>query len=89
MRRRSVLIAVLVLIALALASCGGGSSGKALAQDAVKAMEAKDEARLKEIGNLFDELSAIQKARFAAELAQHGEEMGEAIQGLIDFKLGQ
>ena len=87
--RKSVLIAVLVVVALALVGCGGGNSGKALALEAVKAIEAKDEPKLKEVGDRFDELGPVQKARFAAELAKHGEEVAKALAEIVDLKLGQ
>ena len=87
--RHSVPIVVLIIMALALFGCGGGSSGKALAQETVKAIQAKDETKLKELGDRIDELSTIQKARFVAEIAQHGEEIGKVLEEALNFKFGQ
>jgi hypothetical protein len=64
-----------------MVGCGGSSgSGKALAQDAVKAIREQDQQKLEVIAERFEELGAAQKVRFATELAKHGEEMQAALE---------
>jgi hypothetical protein len=83
--RWTTLVSIVLLAALLLAGCGGSSLGKALAQQAVKAMESRDQTQLNQILEGFDELNPIEKARFATEIARQGEE----VQKMIAQQLGQ
>ena len=50
MKRLSVyLIALAVVVSLLLVACGGANSGKAVAQEMVRAMQAGDSAKLDEL----------------------------------------
>ena len=83
--RWTTMAALLLLGALLLASCGGGSAGKTLARRAVAAMEAEDQTRLDEVLAGFDNLNPIEKARFATEIARQG----EAVRKILTEQLGQ
>ena len=87
--KRALRILALTLVLIALIGCGGGDSGKALAQDAVKAIQEQDEQLLTEIGERFEKLGAAQKVRFAAEIAQQGEEIQAAMQEIIKASLSE
>ena len=87
--KRSVKTAGILVLAILLVSCGGASSGKALAQEAIKAIRAQDQEKLETVAERFDELGPAQKVRFGAELAKHGEEIQEAMQEIIKINMPQ
>lgn len=80
---------VLLMILALLIGCGGGGSGKTLAQDAVKAIQEQDEEKLEQISERFEALGPAQKLRFATEMAKSGEEVRDAIQEFIGTSLPQ
>ena len=82
MRAGFNIFVVFALLAV-LSGCGGGTSGKALAQEAVQAIQDQDQQKLERIAEDFEELGAAQKVRFAAELAKQGEEIQAALQEFI------
>ena len=85
MKRLSVyLIALAVVVSLLLVACGGANSGKAVAQEMVRAMQAGDSAKLDELKKKFEELGTLQKVQFATEMAGQGEE----IQKIMTKELG-
>ena len=83
------MIATVMITALLFTACGGGNSGKALANQMVAAMKAEDEQKLKELANKIEDLGPLQKVQFATELAKNGADIQKMITEQMGKALGQ